>query len=341
MTEPEPAGEEAGLPKPLLVTSEDFAELQPEWRALHAAIPGATPFTHPDWHATWLRHFGADSLPVYLSFRRGEELAGVAALDLDRDIARTLGDPNVRDYGGPLALPGEESRVASALFEWLREDLTPNLELWGVPAGTAMHAALLSSGPDEGYAPSESPEANCPATALPGDWEAYLASLTKHDRHELRRKLRHLEAAGEVRYELLAGGEVAANIDELLRLMRVSHHHKDEFLTPVMEAFFRDLAAAFGANGLARLGRLTLDGRTAAMLFSFENEETVFLYNSGYEPDLSHLAVGLLSKALAIRDAIARGKRRFDFLRGDEDYKRHLGGEPAPVVTLRFAAPRP
>jgi len=46
--------------------------------------------------------------------------------------------------------------------------------------------------------------------------------------------------------------------------------------------------------------------------------------------------VGLLSKAVSIREAIGRGCREFDFLRGDEEYKRHLGGVPRELVTLRL-----
>jgi CelD/BcsL family acetyltransferase involved in cellulose biosynthesis len=109
--------------------------------------------------------------------------------------------------------------------------------------------------------------------------------------------------------------------------MRISRDDKDEFLTPTMEGFFRDLATTFADLGLARLSTLKLDGVGVAMVFAFENEDTTFLYNSGYHPAFAHLAVGLLSKAEAIRDAIARGKRTFDFLRGEEEYKKRLGGE--------------
>jgi CelD/BcsL family acetyltransferase involved in cellulose biosynthesis len=38
------------------------------------------------------------------------------------------------------------------------------------------------------------------------------------------------------------------------------------------------------------------------------------------------LSVGLLNKALCIREAIEEGRRAFDFLRGSERYKYDLGG---------------
>lgn len=322
----------AGVP---MITSEGFEQLAPEWAALHASIAGATPFTHPAWHEIWLRHFGADSLPVYLSIRIDGQLAGVAALDMERNGARSLGDHNVRDYGGPLMTPGREREVAAGMLEWLAEDLTPALDLWGVPGDSPIAAAFLAAAESAGWESAVQTEANCPTAALPAGFETYLAGLTKHGRHEARRKLRNLSAAGIATFESATTPDaVAGRMDRFLELMRISRGDKGEFLTPAMEAFFRDLSATFAGLGMLRLSTLSLDGVDAAMTLAFENATTTFLYNSGYDPAFSHLAVGLLSKVWAIRDAIGRGQRAFDFLRGDEPYKRDLGGVPVPVVTL-------
>ncbi len=322
-----------------LITSEDFELLAPAWAELWAAVPGATPFHHPAWHRVWLRHFGAETAPVFLSIRRDERLVGVAAFDMHREDARELGDHNVRDYAGPLALSGEEQGVAAGILEWLREDLTPGALFWGLPATSQMAAAIQAAGEASGWAVERSHEANCPAVNLSGDFEAFVAALTKHDRHELRRKLRHFEAAGQADFATATTPEdVAAGMETLFRMMRASRPDKDEFLTPAMEAFFRDLATTFAEFGMVRLSTLTLDGEAVAMTLSFETGSTTYLYNSGYEPGHAKLAVGLVSKAYALRDALTRGKTRFDFLRGDEEYKRHLGGEDNEVVTLRLRA---
>lgn len=322
-----------------LITSEEFAILEPEWADLWARVPGATPFLHPAWHRVWLRNFGTDLAPVFLSVRRGEDLVGVAALDIGPGLARELGDHNVRDYAGPLALPGEEEAVAAGILEWLREDMTSGLELWGVPADSAMLPALAHAAGAGGWSFESIPEAVCPGADLPADFETYVGQLSKKDRHELRRKLRNFEAAGAVSFSsVTAAGDLSAGMDGLFRLMRVSRGDKDEFLTPAMEAFFRDLANHFGALGLARLSTLALDSSPVAMTLAFEDASTVYLYNSGYDPAFSHLAVGLVSKAYAIGDAIARGKLRFDFLRGEEEYKRRLGGIDRHLVTLSLRA---
>lgn len=332
-----PEGRKHRRPSGPMITSEDFHTVRPQWEALHAAILGTTPFTHPAWHEAWLRHFGAQSAPVYLSFRVDEELVGVAALDMDRDGARSLGDPNVRDYGGPLVVPGREEVVAAGLLEWLAEDLTTEVDLWGLGADSPLAAALIAAAEPAGWRAETTAEAVCPQADLPADFEVYLAGLGKRARHEIRRKLRNLAAAGSVSFESSTEPRsVLAQADRFIELMRISRDDKDEFLTPAMEAFFRDLAATFGGLGLLRLSTLRLDGKAIAMTLAFENAETTFLYNSGYDPAFATLAAGLLCKVYAIRDSIARGKRTFDFLRGDEAYKRELGGEPVGLVSVKL-----
>lgn len=325
------------MPDPLLITSEDFDALEPEWLDLWRNVPDATPFHHPAWHRVWLRHFGESVAPVFLGLRRGAELVGVAALQMERTEARELGDHNVRDYAGPLVLPGEEVAASSGILEWLREDLTPAATFWGLPNDSPMRFALLQIPEATGWQAEESPEAVCPGADLPGDFESFVASLPKHDRHELRRKMRNFEAAGETASaSFTAPGEVSAGMDTLFDLMRRSRDDKAEFLTPAMEAFFRDLAATFAELSLVRLSQLTLDGQPAGMTLSFDDGQTSYLYNSGFEPDQRALAVGLVSKAYAIREAIELGRKRFDFLRGDEEYKRRLGAIDRQLVTVRL-----
>lgn len=326
------------------ISVESWETLAPEWDALWRAIPDATPFNHPEWMAAWVRsqppsNVARASGPLFLAIRIEDTLVGVASVMPDQRVATSVGDPNVTDYSFPLATPGQEEAVAEGVLEWLVEDLTTGLDLWGMPADSPLRPAFRTAAERFGWSYDEVPAAVSPRITLPGDFELYVASLNKHDRHELRRKLRHLEASADVRFESVTGGAaIMEHFDRFLELMRLSRADKQEFLTEQRVAFFRDLARTLGDLGIARLGTLTLDGAEAAMVFAFEDESTTYLYNSGYDPAFSHSAVGLVSKAYAVRDSIERGKSTFDFLRGDEDYKRHLGGVARQVLTLRLRA---
>ena len=337
----EPAFDDGPLP---LITSEPFESLAPEWAELHRSVPDALPFSHPVWHEAWLRHCGAGAFPVYLALRSPAEeegeapLVGVIPLDVGGAAPRFLGDPDLSDHSGALIVEGQEGGAAAALIEWLMEDLSQGFEAWGLPEVGRLRPALLAAAARYGWTASEEPEAVTPTVDLPDTWDGYVAALPKKYRHELRRKLRNLERAGDVEFaSATAAGEVAEVVEGLLAMMRESREEKAAFLTPAREAFFRDLATGLGERGLARIATLTFEGRPAARIFALEGGGATMLYNSGFDPSLSHLAVGLLSKALLVRDAIERGRSAVDFLRGTEPYKRHLGGQPRDIVTVRLS----
>ncbi len=94
------------------------------------------------------------------------------------------------------------------------------------------------------------------------------------------------------------------------------------------------MAVALAEEGLVRLSFVELDGARVAGLLAFDAGDALLLYNSGYDPALAHASVGIVSKALLLREAIAEGKRWFDFLRGAEPYKYDLGGKDYEVHTL-------
>jgi CelD/BcsL family acetyltransferase involved in cellulose biosynthesis len=69
---------------------------------------------------------------------------------------------------------------------------------------------------------------------------------------------------------------------------------------------------------------------------AFDYNGTVYLYNSGYDQEQSQLSVGILSKAFLIKDSIERGRKKFDFLKGGERYKYHLGGREVQLQKCRI-----
>ena len=72
--------------------------------------------------------------------------------------------------------------------------------------------------------------------------------------------------------------------------------------------------------------------RDSCICFSYEG--TYLLYNSGYDPEKSALSVGLLNKVFTIQEAIKLDVKEYNFLRGTERYKYHLGASDRSVFDL-------
>jgi CelD/BcsL family acetyltransferase involved in cellulose biosynthesis len=94
------------------------------------------------------------------------------------------------------------------------------------------------------------------------------------------------------------------------------------------------MSTALAGAGWAALWLLWLEGRPAASLFSLEYGGSVGVYNSGFDPEARALSPGVVLIARTIEDAIARGFRRYDFLRGDEPYKYGFGAVPTEVMRV-------
>lgn len=324
----------------LTVTRSDLSTLEAEWREVLPRCSYAPVFLSPAWLRTWWADFGAGRELMLLSVREDERLVGVVPLMRDGARLSFAGDTEVCDYMDFPCDSGREPELLGALFRSLGEEPWDELSLWAMREDSAALAALPSVAHEFGLLFQRDAEDVCPQIALPADFEEYVGSLDKKDRHELRRKLRKLPQAGEVELEVIETAAAAeAALDDFLWMLRESRADKAEFMTEQMERFFRRLVVTLAAESLIEMIFLKLGGKRVACVLCFRGERETLLYNSGYDPAYSPFSVGLLSKVLALQRAIERGHARFDFLRGHERYKYELGAQDLTVyrATIRRA----
>jgi CelD/BcsL family acetyltransferase involved in cellulose biosynthesis len=168
------------------------------------------------------------------------------------------------------------------------------------------------------------------------DYETYLGTLDKKERHEIRRKVRRAEAAGEVKLE--------SSIDPIRDLDAFVELHQKRWgadgLFPPTEGgaasrrFFAGLFEDCAPTGIVDLSFLTVGGRRIAAGVTFDDGEAVYYYNAGVDPEARELSPGVVMVACYIQRAIALGRSRVDFLRGDEPYKYEWGAVDALIERL-------
>lgn len=313
----------------LTVAAEPFEQIEHEWVALAQRLPRPLPFHFPDWHRVWWSHYGDGRTPLYLAVREDDVLTGVVPLMHDGDTLAIAGDPEICDYTDLPVTDGDPAMLLPSVLDAVGPLSWRTLHLWGLPEESAALDAVRAWGDDRGYQTELDFEAVCPRVTLAPDWETYLAGLSKKDRHELKRKMRRFaEAGGGVRLRVLTEpAAVDAALDAFFYLHRVSRHDKAQFMTPKMEAFFRDMAVTLAGRDVARLYLVEVDAKPAAALLGFKSGDELLLYNSGYDPAYASFSLGIVSKAMALQSAIEDGLTTFDFLRGAEPYKYDLGGQ--------------
>ena len=316
----------------LTVREETFETVAGLWSELLPCSPNATVFHTLRWQEAWWRHFGAGAELRLLSLK-GDGFEGVAPL-MERDgVVSFLGGTDLVDYHDFIT----SGRPPRGFFEALMSHLAASgqveaVELVSIPDGSATLERLPAAAQAAGWRVETEAEDVAPRLALPSTWDEYLAGLSRKNRHELRRKLRRLEGAGEVRSIETAGpAAIAESLDDFLALVRQSSPEKAAFLTPGRERFFRAVALALAEENATRLSFLELDGKRVAASMGFIHGGEKLLYNSGYDPQYRRLAVGLLNHAFNIRRSIEQGLRAYDFMRGGEPYKYHLGAQDRTI----------
>jgi CelD/BcsL family acetyltransferase involved in cellulose biosynthesis len=215
----------------------------------------------------------------------------------------------------------------------------------GDPAADELAAAFGRREMAAGWTLNLEREDVCPVLTLPDvpDFDAYLATLGKKARHEIRRKLRRAESRGEVRLD--DSPDPLRDLPAFIELHQKRWGAEGLFRsTPggaASRRFFTRLLELLGPDGTARLTFLTIAGRRVAAGVHLETPDGYLYFNAGVDPDARDLSPGVLMVARYIERAIASGKRRLDFLRGDEGYKYEWGAvdEPIQRLLVRRAAP--
>ena len=249
-----------------------------------------------------------------------ETSGSLLALTLVDGVVEYAGEADLTDYHSPLG--DIDAAALTTLVAELEPGMTISLDSMPSDAADAVVGALERAG----VTPHVEQHAVTAVLDLPATFDDYLAAIGKKDRHELRRKRRRFDnEVGPGRVERRSGEEAVALF---ARLHRLSAGDKGEFMTEAMERFF--LALHTEAGGVIDVLR-DRKGRPASAIFSFEDEDGFYLYNSAYEPSMRSLSPGNVMLSHLIERSIERGLPVFDFLKGDEPYKFRLGARERPL----------
>jgi CelD/BcsL family acetyltransferase involved in cellulose biosynthesis len=335
-----------------------------ELRKVWNAMAGDNPFRRWEWAESWWSAYGNEA--TTLGQRRelfaliivdGGQVIGIAPWHVERSatrgsVIRPLGAGEVcSEYPGLLAQPGREDRVAIALAGMFLERRLADrstgapsvnwdlLELQNTRLDDLATNCFARQLADRGGGVHCREGATCWRIDLPADWNTYLARLSRSHRKQALRIERRYFDTGRARLRTAVDD---ASLDRGLTILMQLHQRRWAsrgaagcFASRPFAQFITAMARREAASGVLDLNWLELDGRPIAAEIHLRTENTVYAYQSGIEPSaLIHEPGRLITLAL-LKRAIVEGRRRFDFLRGDEPYKAHFRAEPIATCDLR------
>lgn len=330
----------------VLTDVDGFNLLEKEWDNLLERSIASSLFLTYAWQRTWWEHLGDGDLLLIACRDDGGQLLGIAPLfrqanALGEQQLSLIGCVDVSDYLDLIVDLDHADQVYQAFWSFLSGPQSPDwdeIRLCNIPHDSPTPGRLEDLARAGSFPVTVVEEDVCPVLTLPCSWEEYLASLSKKQRHEIRRKIRRAEELADLRWYVNDGrDDLSGDIETFIELHQKSTTEKEDFWDDAMKSFFRAAAIRLADAGLLKLYFVEFDGVQAATLLCFDYRNEILVYNSGYDPDeFSQLSPGIVLVAYCIQHAIEMGRTRFDFLRGDEVYKFRFGAVSEPVNRLHI-----
>lgn len=327
----------------------DLESLNEEWNALLARTESNLVFLTYQWQSAWWKAYHPGELFIITVRNNQGQLLGIAPWFIETSAefgrtVRTIGCVDVTDYLDVIVHPNHTEAVLTEFVHILiqQQERLDRVNLCNLPQYSTALRHLPTILSNCGFSIEVCQQEVCPVIMLPTSFDAYLESLDKKQRHELKRKIRRAESSEDVKWYIVGTDhDLDAEVKRFLELMASSHTAKKDFLDdPANVSFFRSIAPQLFEQGWLQLCFLTIAGTPAAAYMNFTYNGHVLVYNSGLLPDqFAHLSPGIVLLAYLIQHAIAEGFRVFDFLRGNEVYKYRMGAQDTPV-TMLIATPQ-
>jgi CelD/BcsL family acetyltransferase involved in cellulose biosynthesis len=294
-------------------------------------------FLTPEFQEVWWKHFGQGQ-PFFMIINdtQGEEI-GLVPLFIDHTELHFFGSKAVSDYLDFIVKNGAEKEFfARFIEEIVAQKELQTMTLLSVPETSPTLSMFVELARRQGWTASVEQQTVCPVITLPKTWNEYLAQIGKKQRHEIMRKWRRLEEQMNPIFSIVTDEKnINKDIEDFIRLHKLSSAKKAEFWDEKREDYFRNLIITAAKNGWLKLFFLEITGTRVATMLCFDYNNQFFLYNSGFDPEqFAEFSVGNALTSYTIKTAIELGRSRYDFLRGNEEYKFRYGAVAEPIFDI-------
>ena len=327
-----------GLGFEIISSPEKLVALTDEIEANVRKFPGSF-FYSPCWLRTFQTVLSQDKKLVHIIGRdEAGALRGTVHFSLVRTSFLKLSHPQV------LALMGTRSVVSPEHLEFpidpaVRDDWLRFLESYikdrmrecafavfdCVAENAGNIEACLNHLRSSGFRISRELQNICPYFDLPETFDELMERYSANMRKIIRRSLKRGQDTFRFTDHKSIGG-IETVFAEARRLHNLSREQKSEigsFDRAGYVDFHHELVRCLGDTDQVYFRFLLAGDRPVAFRYGFLVDGIYYDYQTGYDPAYAHGRPGFVILAMVVRDLISRGAKQFDFLRGDEDYKRH------------------
>ncbi len=313
----------------LKVVETDFRRIKDDWISQEAEL-AQWPFQCYEWVALWAKYFvSKDEDLIMIAAYDGGKLVAIAPLVKKTmriknkiTICKYLAFIGAREfsYNGFIVNPKYMLVVFEELLNYLHKNYSNYLlYLCDIPEEYLEGYLAFKK-----YSIKVIEDMICPIVEIPEKWEEFWGSLGASTKRGLKRHVNALNASGKWIVEKLNvydEGRVKRLFD--MHYKRWNLSNTNSYLQK-LECFEKEVIKYLGYNGCLRHYSILLNGKCIASSFMYDYKGVRYFHKGGYDLSYQKLSPGMVLHLESVRDAIECKMKKYNFLRGNEEYKKRF-----------------
>ncbi len=300
----------------------------------------------PTADALWMRCFwgafgGADGQLALHCLYEGAKLLAVVPLQHRGSLVRTWASVMNTQHTPywTFAIAEDRGEVGCAILDHLLES-TEMIDLKPLRSTGPIRKALIEAGRSRKVVCCQNQFGGDAVIELVGPWESFLRSLPKKVIANTTRRLRNLEKAGKVEFQIVEGGdELTSLLDECFALEALGW--KGEYGSPIAvkpstRRFYTELAKGASAAGRLAIYTLRLDGKLIAFDYCLRAQGKINSLKESYDPKWSNCSPSNVLRYMLLKGEIEKGEISSFHLGWPAEWKLRWATRVEPLVRLRI-----
>ncbi len=326
----------------------DIEALRADWDNLHSTFAENNPFLSWTWIYNWYKYVGINKGKIFcLGFYIDEELMGLAPLFIKKrrtpffNKSMEFASQEASCYLGILCNRVHNAIIWQRLFEFLISTKTAYDRLF--LDGVELQKRIFQGVDKRSFYYKRRHEKDSWRISLPDNFKKYAEELESKFSKKIFYYMRRLKKMDGFKFKIAQESDFEISWHEFVKLHRENINKKNEetyFSDGSFCSFAKEAARGFLKNNTLKLCKLSLNNKTAAVLWGLETNDDFFYINIGLDARYEKFSIGITMPAFCIEYAIENRKKHFDFLSGRDRYKQKMGAEKiAQYSILRYANP--
>lgn len=323
-------------------TTEEFETLEQGWETLLAQNHTRSAFLSWEWLFAWWTIYGEGKQLWVIAAFKDQALVGIAPLMIEerkeyltnQRVLCSLGGYDI-DVGGLLLAKEEQSATVAAIMNFLGEEKRQwdVIELYEFRTSTIDTEKIIENSLARNYLIRKKLKEHF-HVLIEEDWDRFFMKFSGNLRGDMRRRLKKIKKKGEISFVYHQGNEITW--DEITTIFEINQYGNYAYLyrSESEREFQREVFLRMKGKGTLGIFLLYFDDAPIAYRYGFIIGQKFEDWRNGFDTRYTQHAPGKVLQLLTFQECLKQGYTAFDFLRGEEQYKKRMPSEAESYIEL-------